>query len=94
MKETEGLPIQYHLEIYEGSRISDPSWGLKASAPFPTFSVGDFFNRQTFDRWYEPPAGNERFRVKEIEHILWEIENQFIGHKLILVLETVQVDDA
>ena len=88
------LPIEYHLEVYEGSFRNDPSIQWSASTPFPTISAGDYFEHRTYDRWYNPPKQGQRFKIKEIEHIFWEIADEHIGHKLMVCLEVVSDERA
>jgi hypothetical protein len=84
------LPIQYHLEIYERSFVNDPAIAIQTTTPLPTFAVGDFFSHRTHDGWSQPPdTATEAFRIKEIEHIAWTIENSHVGYKLMLCLEVV-----
>lgn len=88
------LPIEYSFEVYEESFINDPSISWSSGNPFPALSVGDYFEHRAYDRWYNPPQEGERFKVKEIEHIFWEIGNSHIGHKLIVCLEAVASEKA
>jgi hypothetical protein len=88
------LPLEYHIEVYEETFINDPSIAWSASTPYPTVSVGDFFEHRGFDRWYNTPKKGERFKVKEIEHIFWEIEGDHVGHKLMVCLEVVTSEKA
>lgn len=84
------LPIEYHLEVYEESFINDPSISWSSKSAFPALTVGDYFEHRAYDRWYNTPQQGERFKVKEIEHIFWEIGESHIGHKLMVCLETVE----
>jgi len=86
----EKLPVQYHIEVYEGALSNDPSLALLSSSPLQPLSVGDYYNHQMTGNWCNPPEHGERFRIKEIEHIIWEIEESHIGHKLMVCLEVVQ----
>ena len=83
------LPIHYHIEVYENSFTNDPSWAAESITPFPTLSKGDGFNHSSLAEfgWSNPPNKNQEFRVKDIEHIFWQIENSHLGHKLMVSLE-------
>lgn len=83
------LPIEYHFEVYEKTFINDPSISWSASTPFPSVTVGDYFEHRLYSRWYETPKEDERFKVKEIEHIFWELADDHVGHKLMVCLEVV-----
>lgn len=83
------LPVKYSLEVYEGSFRNDPSWHLGAAEPFLSIHAGDYFNTSLHDGWAELPGPKKRFRVKEVEHIIWEIKGSHIGHKVMVLLEIV-----
>jgi len=87
-------PLEYHLEIYEGSFVNDPSISWKSSSPFPTMNVGDYIDHRMSGNWQSPPGNNEAFSVLRVEHIFWEIENSHIGHKLMVCLEIVEHPEA
>ena len=86
----EKRPIEYHLEVYENSFINDPSISWTTSSPFQTLSVGDYFDHRLYDRWHDKPRQGQRFKIKEINHIMWEIEENHIGHKLMVCVQTVE----
>ena len=88
------LPIEYHLEVYEDTFVNDPSISWSSSTPFPAVAVGDYFEHRNYDHWYKTPKQGERFEVKEIEHIFWEIAEDHIGHKLMVCLEVVVSEKA
>ena len=84
------LPTRYHIEVYEDSFINDPSWSVESTTPFPAIATGERFNHLSLDTgWYNPPNNYQEFRVRDIEHIFWVIENSHIGHKLMVALELV-----
>lgn len=89
------LPTQYHLEVYESSFINDPVLGIESTTPFPAISIGERFNHQGLSNevWSNPPQSDQEFRVKDIEHIFWVIENSHIGHKLMVRLELATRND-
>ena len=84
------LPVQYHLEVYEGSFTNDPSFAVDTTTPLPAIAVGDFYSHRTFDGWSKRPNTEcEAFRVKAVEHIVWTIEKSHIGYKMMVSLEVV-----
>ena len=83
------LKNEYYLEVYEESFINNSSISWFSESAFPTLNVGDYFEHRCYDRWYNTPQQGERFKVKEIEHMFWEIGNSHLGHKLMVCLETV-----
>lgn len=84
-------PIEYHFELYENTFINDPVWSVQASSPFPAVSVGDRFEHRALGEfaWDKLPNKDQEFRVKDVEHIFWEVSSQ-IGHKLMVKLEIVE----
>lgn len=84
------LPIEYHIEIYVDSWLDDPAIAWKSDKPFPALSVGDYFEHRTAGDWLIRPAENQRFKIKEIDHILWAIDDSHIAHKLMVLLEIVE----
>ncbi|MET3371231.1 hypothetical protein ABIC89_000264 [Variovorax boronicumulans] len=90
------LPLSYLLEICEGSFINDPVWSVEAKTPFPTIAIGDRFNSRSLEgrvAWPARPAQGQHFRVKDVEHMFWQIESAEIGHKLMVSLEIVADKD-
>ncbi|MBD1552331.1 hypothetical protein [Pseudomonas typographi] len=84
-------PLEYHFELYENSFTNDPIWSVKSSSPFPAAFIGDRFEHRTLAdlSWNKLPTADQEFRVKDIEHLYWEL-NENIGHKLIVKLEIVE----
>lgn len=82
------LPTRYYLEVYENSFSTTPSIVFESLTPIGNFSVGDFFNHRNFDGWLRiPNTENEKFVIKQIEHIVWKIENSHISHKTMICLK-------
>ncbi len=82
------LPTHYHLEVYENSFVNDLSYFIKSMTPFMAISVGDYFNHRDHDQWDERPnTENEKFVIKQVEHIFWTIKGSHNGHKIMIVLE-------
>ena len=82
-------PVRYSVEIYVDSWL-EPDAGWRVETPFPSVSVGDYFEHRTYDRWQRPLGPDQRLKVKEVEHIFWEIEGSHLGHKLMILLEVVK----
>jgi hypothetical protein len=83
--------IEYHFELYENSFINDPVWSVQSQSPFPSISVGQRFDTRTLAdlSWDTSPNANQEYRVKDVEHIFWEV-NSHIGHKLMVKLEIIE----
>jgi hypothetical protein len=82
------LPTQYHLEVYEDSFANDSSLAVQSSTPFSAISAGDFFNHQTHEVWLNPPSTqNEKFVVREVEHVLWTVDGSHNGHKVMILVK-------
>jgi hypothetical protein len=84
-------PHVYHLEIYQDSFLNDPVWSIKASSAFSGMSVGDRFEHRASSAlaWDQLPTVEQEFRVKDIEHLYWELDSE-IGHKLMVKLGIVE----
>lgn len=87
----EVLPVEYHLEVYEGS-FGTPAYHAQTSTPLMNMSIGDRYSHLASGDWLEPPRPGERFYIRDIEHIIWEIEDSHIGHKTMVYLEKRKVD--
>jgi hypothetical protein len=84
-----GLPVEYHYEFYT-TRFGDPFYGCQTSNPLATISKGDYLDWRGFRDFPLEVASKSRLRVESVEHILWEIENDHIGHKIMYVIEVVK----
>jgi hypothetical protein len=78
---------EYTLEIYEPNSIHDLWVFFKSSTPFLAISKGDLMNPSI---WPGSQAPMKILRVVDVEHIIWENENE-IKHKLMLYTEEVDV---
>ena len=89
-----GQPIEYYLEVYEDSFINDPVWSVQSQSPFPALHIGDRFNSRGLSdvAWNMAPHGHDVFRIKDIDHIFWDIGG-VIGHKLMVLLELTRPAD-
>lgn len=74
------LPIQYRLEIYVNSFANDPEVPFHSISPFLAINVGDEMEPSL---WPSAQYGiNKIAKVIAVRHIIWEIENDHIGHSL------------
>lgn len=71
------LPVEYFLEVYEGS-FETPAYHAQTSVSLSSMNIGDKFNHLGISDWVEPPQSGERFYIRDIEHIIWEIEGKHI----------------
>lgn len=84
------LNTQYYLEVYENSFANDPSFFLESATPISGLSIGSYFNHRVYDCWEDRPnTENEKFMIKEIDHIFWTIEGSHNGHKIMVLLKKV-----
>ena len=81
------LPVEYQLKVYEGSFANEPSWTIRSASPLSAMSVGDYFTQREVDRWYTEPQHGEKLKIKEIEHVVWELENKHVSHMVMILLE-------
>ena len=77
------LETEYHLEIYPPNDTSYIIGNYCSKTPFLAMSVGDIIHPSSLNTTDEP----ETLVVKDIQHIIWEIENSHIGHKLCIYTE-------
>ena len=91
-KQTSGLPIRYHLEIYEQSFRNDPTVSFESSSPFLALSKGDFVHPGMWDNLVEAPPGTW-FVVKDIVHRVWQIDGSHIGHQIGLCIVPKERDE-
>lgn len=84
-------PLQYHLEIYRDSLSSDPIAAFTAATPFQAVSVGDTFDHRVFEGLANPPKADEALRVKAVQHIVWDVAETHMGHKVMVILEKVRI---
>ena len=86
------LPVEYHYEFY-CSRFGDPFFACKTSNPMMTIATGDYLDWRGFSDFPLTIASGSRVRVESVEHIIWEIENKHIAHKIMYVIEVVAEQD-
>ncbi|XKM13252.1 hypothetical protein RCS94_09510 [Orbaceae bacterium ac157xtp] len=90
MSEKKLLNTQYHLEVYENSFANDPSYFMDSATPILGISIGDFFNHRSYDGWCDrPKTENEKFIIKEIDHIFWTLEGSHNVHKMMVLIKKV-----
>ena len=86
------LPVEYHYEFYT-SKYGDPFAAYKTSNALAPISAGDALAWQGFPDFPLTVAEGSEVRIAKIEHIIWEIQNDHIGHKLMVYIEIVPVSD-
>ena len=72
------LSIKYHLEIYPPNDTSCIVAAYSSNTPFASMSRGDIISAASLNMTDDPKT----LIIKDIQHIIWEIENSHIGHKL------------
>ncbi|EJB8414100.1 hypothetical protein [Vibrio navarrensis] len=77
------MKMNYHLEIYEPEDPSCVAGYFESSSPFMTISVGDKISSHSLNQTDELKA----VRVTKVEHILWEVENSHVAHKVCIYTE-------
>ncbi|OQR30236.1 hypothetical protein BWR59_16885 [Pseudomonas sp. Bc-h] len=84
--------IEFHFELYENSFVNDPVWSVQASSAFPAVSIGDRFEHRALSNvaWSSPPSKGQEFRVKDVDHIFWEVDTH-IGHKLMVLIDLTEL---
>lgn len=82
MSNSKPLPIDYHLQVYEGSFSNYPVWVTSSLGPFPAIARGDEFGLGIQGvPWESPPGPESRHIVKEVSYSLAQIGDSFF-HQL------------
>jgi hypothetical protein len=84
------LPVEYHYEFYSSPNSRHPFQAFRTNSALGNISKGDFFDWRGFQDFPIPIAESSRVRIEGVEHIVWEIENDHIGHKTMFVIEIIQ----
>lgn len=80
------MKTEYHLEIYEPDDNGCVAASWTSPAPFMAISVGDVIHGGCLNL----SSSHKSLRVTLISHIVWEIENSHIAHKVCLYTELFQ----
>ena len=87
MSERKLLPIQYHVEFYKRSLTNDPIYNMLTSTPPITFAVGDLVDPRSWE--VNDLPSSKLYKVTEVTHLIWSIDNSHISQKLLVVLSTI-----
>lgn len=79
--------VRYHVEVYEPGSADDLWVYFKTTKPLFSIHKGDIINP---GMWPNSKAPMKVLRVVAVEHIIWEIENSHIAHKLCVFTEEVE----
>ena len=79
--------VQYHLEINKPGSAGDVWVVFQSERPFLSINTGDIINPGS---WGNSNAPMKVLKVVSVEHIVWEIENSHIAHKLCVFTEEVE----
>jgi hypothetical protein len=52
-------------------------------------AVGDYFDHRACDCCETPPGKNEVFRVKMIQHIIFEVPKSHVHHTMMVCVEVI-----
>lgn len=77
------MRIEYHIEIYEVNDSSCVAASYQSETPFMGISVGDVIHGGSMNL----SSINKTVRISNIQHIIWEIKDSHIGHKLCIFTE-------
>lgn len=82
------LPIQYRIELYEGSFGNDPTASFETSTPPFSIHAGDYIEPRVLDTslLYSHFEPGEVFRVKAVKHLVWKVATH-VGHSLSVLVE-------
>ena len=77
------MKMEYHLEIYEPNDSSCVAGTYLSDLPFATLSIGDAIHGSSMNH----SNTNKTVRIKDIQHIFWEIEGSHTAHKICVFTE-------
>lgn len=80
------MKTEYHLEIYEPDDSRCVAALYQSDMPFSTLSIGDVIHGGSMNL----SNTNKSVRVKNIQHIFWEIEGSHTAHKICVFTETLK----
>lgn len=86
MNDNKTLTTKYSLEIYEPNSARDVWVCFSSATPFMSIAKGDIVNP---GMWPNSQAPMRVLKVVSIEHIIWEIENSHITHKICVFTKDV-----
>jgi len=78
------LPIQYCMEIYPPNDTSYIIAEYFSSMPFTSMNKGDIISATSLNR----TDNAKTLIIKDIQHIIWEIKDSHIGHKLCIYTDS------
>ena len=80
------LPIQYWMEIYPPNDTSYIIAEYFSSTPFASMNKGDIISASSLNQTDEAKT----LIIKDIQHIIWEVDDSHIGHKLCIYTDLYQ----
>ena len=80
------MKTEYHLEIYEPDDSSCVAASYQSETPFTALNVGDAIHGGSMNH----SETNKTVRVKDIQHIFWEVEGSHTAHKLCVFTEQLE----
>ena len=82
------LPVEYYLEVFDADTdLRTPGYSVQTASPLGSICIGDKYEHLASGEWINPPKYGAAFYVKDIKHIIWEIDGSHIGHKKMVYLE-------
>lgn len=80
------MKTEYHLEIYEPDDSSCVAASYQSNTPFSTLNIGDAIHGGSMNL----SDTNKTVRVKDIQHIFWEIKDSHVAHKICVFTENLK----
>jgi hypothetical protein len=80
------MKTEYYLEIYEPNDSSCVAASYKSDVPFMAMRVGDAIHGGSMNF----SDTNKTVRIKDIQHIIWEIEGSHTAHKVCVFTEPLK----
>ncbi|MEB7889190.1 hypothetical protein NGK36_07745 [Hafnia alvei] len=80
------MKTQYYLEIYEPEDSSCVAGYFESDTPFGALNIGEQINGASLNNTEE----KKHLRIKDIQHIFWEIEGSHLAHKICVYTEILK----
>ena len=78
--------MEYYLEVYEPDESGAVAASYQSSSPFMALTIGEAIHGGCLNF----SSINKTVRIKDIQHIIWEIEGSHTAHQLCIYTEPLK----
>ena len=87
MSNKDYLPIQYRIEFYEESTLSDPVYSIHTSSVPFLISIGDKIDPHS---WCDSDIpSNKVYQVADVTHLIGSVQDSHVFHSLSIVVTPI-----